>query len=67
MMRAHMRFKSEQKITEMVTLARVAVEEENPTATSSIALLKGCKIGFFTDNPTGKLLGLRNTSRPTPL
>jgi hypothetical protein len=68
MMRAHMRFKPEQKITEMVTLARVAVEEENPTATSSsIALLKGCKIGFFTDNPTGKLLGLRNTSRPTPL
>jgi hypothetical protein len=66
MMRAHMRFKPEQKITEMVTLARVAVEEENPTATSSIALLKGCKIGFFTDNPTGKRLGLRNTSRSTP-
>jgi len=67
MMRAHMRFKPEQKITEMVTLARVAVEEENPTATSSsITLLKGCKMGFFTDNPTGKRLGLRNTSRPTP-
>jgi hypothetical protein len=44
------------------------VKEENPTATSSsITLLKGFKIGFFTDNPTGKRLGLPNTSRPTPL
>jgi len=51
----------------MVTLVRVAVEEENPTSTSSsITLLKGCKTGFFTDNPAGKRLGLPNTSRPTP-
>jgi len=63
-----MQSKGEQGITEMVTLARVAVEEENSRATSSsITLLRGCKIGFFTDNPTGKRLGLRNTSRPTPL
>jgi len=67
MMWAHMRSKPEQGITEVVTLARVTVEEENPTATSSsITLLKGCKIGFFTDNPAGKRLGLRNTARHTP-